>query len=316
MSDPQPTVSVVMSAYNAGLYLAEALESILKQTYGDFECIVIDDGSTDDTLAILRAYARRDDRLRVSSRENRGLIASLNEGIDLARGELIARMDADDVALPRRLERQVDRLRQTGDVVALGTRIVLIDQAGRPLKRWNHRLVHEEIVARLLRGDGSALTHPTVMMRREAVMAVGGYDERFEAAEDFDLYLKLSEVGRLENLDEVLLYWRQHPASVNATRSELWTSKKRLALKEAMDRRGSSDFATALIPPQEATIQEAGPEFWAASALGSGYHGTALHYSWRMIRDGSGRRAGLRMMSRIGRRKLGAMVSSFRKSAR
>ena len=146
-------------------------------------------------------------------------------------------------------------------------------------------------------------------------MAVGGYDQRFEAAEDLELYLKLSEVGRLENLDEVLLYWRQHPTSMNATRSVQWTSKKRLALKEAIDRRGSSDFATALVPPQTATIQEAGPEFWAASALRSGYHRTALHYSWRMIRDGSGRREGLWLIGRIGRRKLGSLVRSLGKSA-
>jgi glycosyltransferase involved in cell wall biosynthesis len=311
MSDVQPTVSVVMSAYNAGLFVAEAVQSILKQTYRDFECIVIDDGSTDDTLAILRAYAGRDDRLRVISRENRGLIASLNEGIALARGEFIARMDADDIALPRRLERQVDRLRQNGEVVALGTGIVLIDPAGRPLMRWHHKLVHEDIVKRLVRGDGSALTHPTVLMRREAVLELGGYDERFEAAEDFDLYLKLSEVGKLENMDEVLLHWRQHPASVNATRSQLWTSKKRLALKEAIDRRGSSSFATALVPQQRANIQEAGPEFWATSALRSGYHRTALYYSWKMIRDRGRRWKGLRLMGRTGRGKLGALIRSL-----
>src|SRR6476661_6105481 len=126
-----PPVSVLMPVYNAGRYVAEAVESILGQTYADFEFLIVDDGSTDRSRAILERYAARDPRIRLVSRPNTGYAAALNELLGLARGELVARMDADDVALPERLLRQVNYLRAHPEVVCVGTAVHLIDGGGR-----------------------------------------------------------------------------------------------------------------------------------------------------------------------------------------
>jgi len=297
-------VSVVMSAFNCQSYIAGAVESILQQTFRDFEFIVIDDGSTDGTAGILRGFERTDPRVRLISRENRGLIKSLNEAVSLSRGSLIARMDADDIALPHRLERQVEYMSQHPETVVVGSKIVLIDRAGAPLMRWKHALTHAEIVRRLFQGDGSALTHPAIMMRRKAFDAVGGYDHRFNATEDYDLYLKLSEVGGLANLDEVLFHWRQHSESVNAGNWHLWTEGKQLALKEAIDRRGSEAVAAELLGQQKPVLQLAGSDFWARAALRSGFYKTAVKYAWAMINQENQFRVGVKLIVRIAGRKL------------
>src|SRR3954468_5693657 len=120
-----PTVSVLLAVYNARRYLRQAIDSILAQTFTDFEFIIIDDGSTDDTLAILREYEKRDGRIRLISRPNKGLTTTLNEGLALARGEFLARMDGDDVALPTRFEKQVTYLRDHPECVLVGSRVLL-----------------------------------------------------------------------------------------------------------------------------------------------------------------------------------------------
>ena len=122
-----------MLAYNAGRYVAEAVESILAQTYTDFEFLIIDDGSTDRTLKVLKQYAARDPRIHLVSRPNRGLVATLNEGLALARAEFIARMDADDIALPHRFERQIAYMREHPDIICVGSAVMTMDQAGRDL---------------------------------------------------------------------------------------------------------------------------------------------------------------------------------------
>jgi len=279
-----PSVSVVMSVYNSDRYLRESVESILNQTFTDFEFIIIDDGSTDDTYGILQEYSNTDNRVKVVSRENRGLVYSLNEAIDLAKGEYIARMDGDDISLPDRFEKQVAHLNQNDDVVAVGTRIVLIDECGRPLMEWNHKHSHDEIVPRLLIGDGSALTHPAVMMRKAAVIEIGGYDEIFQVSQDLDLFIKLSEIGKLENLPEVLLYWRQHSESINSSYSHLWTEKKRKAVKHAIYRRGNYNFAYDLVRMHKEIIPDNNSTVRAKKARRNRYYKTAIYYPWRLIK--------------------------------
>ena len=234
-----------MPVYNAEPYLAEAVESILGQTFADFEFLIINDGSTDRSGTILERYAARDRRIRLTSRPNTGYTVALNQLLDLARGEFVARMDADDVALPQRLERQVDYLRAHRDVVCVGSAVQFIDGAGRFLRNGHPGMDHEAIQQRALAGD-CPLNHPSIMMRRAAVQAVGGYHPEFEPAEDLDLWLRLGEVGRLTNLPEVLMKYRQHARSFSEQHQRLQLERSAAAVLEACRRRG--------IPPRDVAV--------------------------------------------------------------
>jgi glycosyltransferase involved in cell wall biosynthesis len=232
-----PTVSVLLPVYNAERYLAEAVESILAQSLDDFELIAVDDDSSDRSPQILRRFAEKDPRVRVVRHENRGLVASLNEMIAMARGEFLARMDADDVSLPGRLALQVAYLRDHPDVVAVGGAVDLIDWAGRFLAEGHPAMDHEEIQEMALTGR-CALNHPSVTMRRDAVVAVGGYCEEMDHLEDLDLWLRLGEVGRVVSLPDVVLKYRVHEKS----RCEVYSADQakfaKLASDRACDRRG------------------------------------------------------------------------------
>ena len=293
-----PKISIVMPVYNCERYVKRAIESILGQTFRDFEFIIVNDGSSDQTLEILKRFEYDDPRIRIITRENRGLVASLNEGVACSQGEFIARMDGDDIALPERLKLQFNRMVGDKSLVLLGTRIVLVDEEGRPLMRWKHKYQHEDIVPRLLNGDGSALTHPAVMMRRHAFDAVGGYDSRYGANEDLDLFLKLSEIGRIANLEQVLLLWRQHSGSINANMAELQHEFRILAVKEALFRRGADGFVTALMPSVTPSLQSRGPGFWADEAFRNKYYKTAIHYSRNLIFIPGSRLNGIRKIAR------------------
>lgn len=241
VSGTRPTISVIMSAYNTARYLPESLESILNQTFRDFEFIIIDDGSTDDTLKILREYESRDSRLRIVSRPNTGLTKALNEALALARGSFIARMDGDDIAMPERFERQVGYLRLNPDCVLLGSRVELIDPFGLKIALGDYmKLDHEGIDAMLLAGKGGSVVHPACMMRRDALTKIGGYKEHYNNSEDLDLFLRLAEVGRVANLPDVLLKYRRHLESVSHTKYENQWKLKTQIVKEAYERRGKN----------------------------------------------------------------------------
>ena len=204
-----PSVSVVMPVRNASIYLKHSIESILEQSFTDFEFLIVDDGSTDGSAEDLRRYADADPRIRLTVRANAGLVSTLNEMLRAARGEFIARMDADDVALPNRFKDQLDFLRTHPDIVCVGGAYVRIDERGRRIMTVHFKEDHEAIQESALSGVGP-LCHPSVMMRRKAVMQVGGYDHRWVYAEDLDLWLRLGEVGRLANLPQVVLFYRVH----------------------------------------------------------------------------------------------------------
>lgn len=239
-----PTVSVLMATYNFRPYLAESVGSILNQTFRDFEFLLIDDGSTDGSEALLREMAAKDARLRLIVRPNKGLTKSLNEGLALCRGTFVARMDADDVSLPQRLEKQVAYLQAHPECVLLGSRVLRIDPYGSPLDESDHKLTHEEIDRQLLsQGLGWAVTHPVATFRRDAAMKVGGYREQFTASQDLDLWLRLAEVGRIANLPDVLLKYRSHFKSVRFTRFQEQKRVKTTILADAYARRG--------LPPPE-----------------------------------------------------------------
>lgn len=233
----RPWVSVLMPVYNAQRYVAEAVESILAQTFRDFEFLIVDDGSTDRSRAILVRYAARDGRIRLISRPNTGLVVALNEMIGLARGELLARMDADDVCLPERFALQVAYLRERPDVVCLGSQLALIDYANRFVGDCKTPRSDAEIQDLALRGH-TPICHPSVMMRREAVVALGGYRQALWPAEDLDLYLRLGETGKLANIEATLLRYRLHAASVSEQHQHRQLAMMKAASDEACRRRG------------------------------------------------------------------------------
>ena len=212
-----PKVSVVMSVYNAGAFLREAVDSVLAQTFEDFEFIIIDDGSTDDSLPLLRSI--NDGRLKIVEQENRGLIASLNRGIELAQGQYIARMDADDRCEPDRFSLQVRHLDQNPDIALLGGSISTMDETGNPLAaRVGFPQTHEEIWADIGRRPW-VFCHPAVMFRRDAAIAVGMYRKEFAHAEDAEFFARLMTRYRAANLSEVLLSYRLRRSAVSFTKT-------------------------------------------------------------------------------------------------
>ena len=204
----QPLVSVVMSVHNGAEFLGESVESILKQSFGDFVFIVIDDGSSDRTPQILRDYAHADNRVRVHTQNNLGLAASLNRGWRLAHGELVARMDADDVAKPERIARQVEFLNDHPQVAVLGTACEFINRNGGRRYPMPLPAEDEDIKKTLFRGN--CLAHPAVVIRKSTLMETGGYREAFAHAQDYDLWLRVAERHELANLTDPLLDYRIH----------------------------------------------------------------------------------------------------------
>ena len=209
-----PLVSVVMSVRNGERFLREAVESILDQTFREFEFIIIDDGSTDCSGSMLDSYQRNDSRVRVFHQENRGLVMSLNRGVELARGTYIARMDADDVSLPHRIAVQVAALETNHDLAAVGGAAELIDSVGNSLGMHPYPAEDEEIRSILFQG-GCPLLHPAVVFRREAIMCVGRYRKAVVHAEDYDLFLRLAEKYQFANVKEVVLQYRRHSGQVS-----------------------------------------------------------------------------------------------------
>jgi hypothetical protein len=198
-----------MSVFNGERFLREAIDSILGQSFPDFEFIIINDGSTDGTASMLDSYAGSDPRVRVYHQENKGLVESLNRGCGLARGKYLVRMDADDVAVRDRLMRQIEFMERHAEIGVVGGAVEVIDRAGRPLGCWHLPVESEQIKKALL--HSSPLRHPAVVIRKEAFLSVGGYRKLFAEAEDDDLFLRIAEHWRLANLEAVVLRYRIHP---------------------------------------------------------------------------------------------------------
>lgn len=234
---PVPRVSVLLPVWNGEAFLEAAVESILRQTLSSFELIVIDDGSTDASAAIAEKFASSDDRVCLLRRAHEGLSAALNAGIAAARGEYIARMDADDVSVPQRLEKQVSYLDAHPACVATGSWIEVVDEAGLPLGVKTFRETHEQISAALF-GGISPMAHPTVVMRGDVLRATGGYDARFYPSEDLDLWFRLAERGELANLGEVLLRHRRHKAAAGVRERETMNAVSLAICNAARSKRG------------------------------------------------------------------------------
>lgn len=280
-----PRVSIVLPVYNAEQYLSLAVDSILAQTLDDFELIVVNDGSSDGSGDILAEYARKDPRVRVITQENQGVVAACNAGVFAAQGVLIARMDADDIADPERLSVQVTFMETHPDVVAVGAHVKLIDPKGRALKILKMPLEHAGIDAGNLMG-GHGICHPAAMIRTEAIRKIDGYRPEFVTAEDIDLFLRLGEIGRLANLDQVLLDYRQHPQSIGYSKRSQQKDTAWRARSAAAERRGISleveSEGLETPPPTLSAIFRR----WGWWALAGGHVGTARHYGMRAVLAG------------------------------
>lgn len=266
-----PTVSVVMTVYNTVRYLPEAIDSILSQTYRDFEFIIIDDGSNDGSTDVIRDYAARDPRIRMSSRPNTGIVKAANEGLAMAGGTYIVRMDSDDISEPNRLELQVAYMEAHPECILLGSRVMLCDPYGSPVYSSGQKLTHEEIDAELLSPMGGwAVVQPSAIMRSDAVRQVGGYRGTINMSEDHDLFLRLAEKGRVANLPDVLLRYRRHYDSVAHTQYPQLAGLKEKILREAYDRRNlpmpEIDFSPWQPPPIALQLRRWG---WAAIKAGN-----------------------------------------------
>lgn len=216
-----PRITVLMPVYNGERFLGEAVRSILGQTWDDFELLLIDDGSSDNSPAIMASFT--DPRIRIIRHTtNKGLVASLNAGLESARGEFVARMDADDVSLPQRLARQMTFMDDHPEVGICGTHARVINTEGKPLQRLSPPC--GEVLAKMT-WRPSPLIHPSVIMRR-SIFQLFRYDPEFVHTEDYELWLRASRTVRIENIPEILLLYRAHPASVSSSGKDiqLWNT--------------------------------------------------------------------------------------------
>lgn len=251
-----PRISVVMPVYNAERYIAQAVESILTQTIADFEFLVFDDGSTDRSLQILLTYADRDNRMRVFGKSHCGYVPWLNEGMQISRGKYIARMDADDVSLPDRFASQVRYMEEHRDCVAIGSNVLVINSSDEPLGVLRQETDPKTIERLLLEGVKGVIIHPASLLRRETVLAIGGYREQFEPIEDLDLWLRLAEKGQLANLPQVLFKYRLNPLGVTSVHFRRQQRYAESITNEARRRRGLQPGAFRAHPHLHASNDE------------------------------------------------------------
>lgn len=231
-----PTVSVVMSVFNGERFLREAVESILGQSYTNFEFIIIDDGSTDSSPVILEVYRAGDCRVRVYRKENSGIVDSLNLGCRLARGRYIARMDADDVCIALRLERQVTFLDAHTKVGLVGCGMYEnIDGNGAVLYTTHLPKANDAIQRTIL--QRWCFLHPSIMFRTELFNLVGGYRKVFEGAEDHDFILRILEHSQAHNLQEPLIRYRVNPKGLSVVYHQYMNELGEIAIELAHRRR-------------------------------------------------------------------------------
>ena len=209
-----PRISVVLPIHNAEAFLPDCLHSLKRQTLGDFEVIAVDDGSTDATPSILDSFAKLDSRVRIHQIGHRGLISALNDGIERSEGEFIARIDADDLAHPRRFELQLEAFSKNPDIDVVSSQVShfprpAVGAGFRIYEEWLNSLIDHEAILRE-RFIESPIPHPSVMIRRRVIEDVGGYRD-MEWPEDYDLWLRLAQCGsRFAKVPRVLCLWRQH----------------------------------------------------------------------------------------------------------
>src|SRR6266446_3427970 len=280
------SVSVLMLVFNGEKYLGAAVESILAQTYPDFELVILDDGSTDGSLRMLRQFHRGDPRIRIISREHRGFDETANQLIGLAQGGYVALMAQDDIALPERLALQVAFLRNHPEVLCVGGSFELIDEEGRYLTVLRQPETDQDIQRLNLVGHNS-IHSACVMSRREPLLALGGFDPNFYPSEDLDLWLRLGEIGKLANLREPVLRYRVHSSSISAQTQSQMRACARRACESAWRRRGIRREFEATADTRPGPDRNSRLKFmllYGWWAFNSRQRQTAIIYGWRAIR--------------------------------
>ncbi len=226
-------ISILMPAYNAAKYIADAIDSVLLQTFGLFELIIVNDGSTDNTVKIIQSY--NDDRIILIDQENGGVSKALNTGLSVAKGEYIARFDADDICYPERIQKQLDFLETNPSYVIVGSDAEYMLENGEHL--FNFSCIghtHEDLIAKLY--FYCPFIHSSVMYRKNDVLKAGGYSLLAHNFEDYFLWTRLATMGKLYNLPEIIIRIRFNPASV--TIDEKWRGKRFRELKRNIIRKG------------------------------------------------------------------------------
>jgi len=217
-------ISIIMPVFNSEDYIEDSILSILNQTYKNFELIILDDGSTDDSKQVIEQYSEIDSRIRpFYSLMNIGIVNRLNEGISLAKGAIIARMDSDDISLPNRLEIQLIFLINNPLIDVVGTSTITIDVNGdqTDIIRRSTNSLHLYWISFF----SNPLSHPTVMFKKESVLAAGGYMLNQYPVEDFELWLRVMKSGRISNIDEPLLKYRVHSNSISKSNADFQLNK-------------------------------------------------------------------------------------------
>jgi glycosyltransferase involved in cell wall biosynthesis len=281
---PSPLISVIIPVYNAARYVRPAVGSMLAQTLRDIEVIAVDDGSTDNSKFILESMAATDSRLRVITRPNTGIVGALNDALAVSRAALIARMDADDLAAPDRLEKQLHYLDAHPECIALGTHAWLMDADGETVDLFAPPIDHDGIVDQLLVGNGAALLHPAVVFRRPPLDAAHGYAQEFCRAEDLDLFFRLIPHGKFANLPEPLMRYRLHPNSTNFSRRREQQKLVQTILDRERRARNLPAFdITSVKSPADSAPAELHRN-WACTACQHGRRRTAWKHALRALR--------------------------------
>lgn len=241
----KPSVTVFMPVFNGDRHLRESVESVLAQTWSDFELLIIDDGSTDASAGLLDAYAGRDSRISILRHDsNRGLVATRNEGLEAARAEFIAFLDCDDVARPERLARQVAFLRQHPDVGLTGSWVEFIDDRGAATgRRWKSRLTAQEYAPALLFGNCFATSS---IMGRTAVLRPLGFRQEFPVCEDYDCWVRFTRVARPAMIHKVLVSYRVTDANTSARSGLLMETMVQRIVAEQLRVLGVPDDAASV----------------------------------------------------------------------
>lgn len=275
MKNSNPKISVVLPVFNAEKYLDKAILSVRQQSFVNFELILLNDGSTDQSIAIIKKHADADPRIVFIDRENRGLVATLNEGVRLAKANLIARMDADDIAEPNRLIVQHEFMEKNAKVVAAGTAYLLVDERGNPIRKFFPATTNSALQQQALQ-RATPICHPTAIFRKSAFLLAGGYRSNAMLAEDLDLWLRMGEVGDLGNVKEILLKYRQHAASLSESKQLKQLEVIDSVVREAYLRRGievGNNLKEALSP-------------WRSTGTKADNFSQILKYGWWAWSDG------------------------------
>ncbi len=229
-----PKVTVLMSVYNGEKYLREAIDSILSQTFKDFEFLILNDGSTDKTAEILKSY--QDPRIKIINNEkNIGLTKSLNKGLKIAKGNYIARQDADDISLPTRFEEELKFLKKNSNVALVGTDYFLINEKDKIINTINCLTENRKLKEKLL--EGNQFAHGSIIFKKECIEKIGMYREEFKFAQDFDFTLRITEEFDVANIPKSLYKWRINIDSVSVKKKTLQDKYALLAIELAKERK-------------------------------------------------------------------------------